>query len=469
MSDNCGFVLAGFRSLAILLNLFITGRRGKWDNNFKLEDLSNLLSSTCSGFLESYGQEFPNKKNLQKYNRRVAKVFSYYKKSGFFSNCKVILDSGGFQISIGRLTRKESVSLQQMYYEYLLEYHDTFDKAFILDVPPGPGCEIFHDFYDVYKLNLESYQKAQQFPQHIRDKIIYVHHFRTPKLWEIYTKIMKENDMFGSFQYHATGGIVANMASDMGIPCIIYVLPLIPLINEAKRIGRNYLNFHILGGATFRDIFFYELFIKHVKEKHNISLNITYDSSGPYKQLMTSRYLNAFDEHNNIKKLNIKSDSLHLRFINNYTVEDYCQKIIDDLAERWNFKKINVNGIYGNYLNRSNIPVETFHHDVKTYFLLYTLEMYERVQQFMKESVEIIYPLYKNGNNEEFNNACLDIIVKSNQGKMTKKQIVKTNSITRSLDMLSNLDDEYCKYVVDKFLSKDEFTDLDLKNKSLCM
>ena len=174
-------------------------------------------------------------------------MYQRCKDMNIFDGCTMIADSGGFQISIGRLSRRESDLLRVMYYDWIEEYHHLLDKAFILDIPPGPGCEIFHNFYDVYKLNLESYERARALPDEIRKKIIYIHHFRTPQLWDIYTKIMRDNEMFPMFEYHGTGGIVANMSSDMIIPCIIYVLPIIPLLNEAKKYGRNYLNFHVLG------------------------------------------------------------------------------------------------------------------------------------------------------------------------------------------------------------------------------
>ena len=101
-------------------------------------------------------------------------------------------NSGGYQISIGRLTKAESLTLYELYYEWLAEAHDVFDRAFILDVPPGPGCQVFDSFDDVFNWNLESYLKAKAYPEEIRKKFIYVHHFRTPQLWKIYTKNVDE-------------------------------------------------------------------------------------------------------------------------------------------------------------------------------------------------------------------------------------------------------------------------------------
>jgi hypothetical protein len=389
-------------------------------------------------------------------------MYKKCKDMGIFNGCTMIADSGGFQISIGRLTRKESDLLQTMYYDWIEQYHDVLDRAFILDVPPGPGCEIFHNFEDVYQLNLDSYQRARNLPDDIRKKIIYIHHFRTPQLWDIYTKIMRENDMFSAFEYHGTGGIVANMSSDMVIPCIIYVLPIIPLLNEVKRCGRDYLNFHVLGGANFRDIFFYELLQYATLKNHNIKLNITYDSSGIYKQVMNARYMHVVDGHNNMRKMNIKSNNLHYRFYDNPVAEkassvyETYQKVLNKLAIENNFKPISLDGVYSD-------DTGTFHEDVKVYSILYTLANFGIIQNILREKVQEIYPLYESGNIKSFYDKCSEVTKFLNQGKITKKQDYKALSIERSLDMIKNLDEDYCSFLVHKCLSKDEFSELERK------
>lgn len=455
-----GYILAGFETLATILDNFIDGKKGRFTNNFTREEISNFLANTTSGFLHSYGQDFPGKKKYNKYNKKEGDLFTKCRDMKIFDGCTLIADSGGFQISVGKLTRRESDLLYHMYYEWVEEYHQVYDKAFILDVPPGPGCEIFENFEDVLKLNLESYQRAKNLPDHVREKIIYVHHFRTPKLWEIYTKILREYDMFDSFKYHATGGIVANMASDMTIPIVIYILPLIPLINECKRLGKKHLNFHILGGSNFRDILFYELFTIVVKKKHGIDLNITYDSSGIYKQVMHARFMHVKDEEGYIRKMNIKSNNIHLKFLPNLSVEDTCQKIFDELCEKWNLGKISVDGIYDKETN-------TFYEDVKVYSMLYTFNIYAEIQQWMREFASRVYPIFESGCREEFYRECLEATRVLNQGKLTKKQKIKAHSIPKSLDMLADLDEDKCKDIIDKFLSKDEFTYLDERTRIL--
>jgi len=461
-----GYVLAGYETLATIMDNFIAGRRGRFNDNFTRDDISKFLANTSAGFLHSFGQDFPGKKKYDKYKEKEGTLYTKCRDMGIFNGCNLIADSGGFQISIGKLSRRESMLLYDMYYEWLEEYSEVYDKAFILDIPPGPGCEIFHNFEDVYKLNLDSYKRAAALPDHVRNKIIYIHHFRTPKLWEIYTKILRENDLFDKFQYHGTGGIVANMSSDMSIPCVIYILPLIPLINEAISHGKNHLNFHILGGANFRDVLFYELFTIVIKKKHNIDLNITYDSSGIYKQVMHARFIYVQDEMNCIRKMNIKSNALHLKFFpemsikSTISIEDKTQMVFDAFADRFNFKRISVDGLYDPARN-------TFWEDVKVYSILYTLDMYAKVQESMKEFAKEVYPIYESGDRELFYRKCLEATRVLNQGNLTKKQRIKAHSITRSLDVLGQLDEDYCHHLVNQFLSKDEFNDLEENTKVL--
>jgi hypothetical protein len=340
-----------------------------------------------------------------------------------------------------------------MYYEWLQEFPQMYDRAFILDVPPGPGCKVFNNFNDVYNWNYESYMVAKNLPSDIKNKLIYVHHFRTPKLWEIYTKLMRENELFKEFNYHATGGIVANLGSDLSIPCFIYTIPLIPLLNECKKYKRDFLNFHILGGAGYRDVLFYELVKKAVYDFHKIKLNITYDSSGAFKQVMFARYMWVRDGDDHLKKMDIRSCNLQNRFYNDKSVIDTYQKMMDELAVENDFKKIDLSDVYMD--NQGSM-----HEDVKIYSIMYALHRYHTVKKEMEEFADEVYPLYKNKQYAEFYHRCIEVTRLLNQGKLTSKQGTKAHSFIRSLDMLVDLDEDYCQFLVDKFLAKDEFVQL---------
>jgi hypothetical protein len=133
-------------------------------------------------------------------------------------------------------------------------------------------------------------------------------------------------------------------------------------------------------------------------------------------------------------------------------MEKYLETL-DEFSDTFNFKRINRSDVY---CGKSG----TFHTDIKIYTMLYSLYMYSKVQDKMKDVVQCLYPLYEAGELEEFNNKAELITRNINNEKITRKQQNKTYSIVRSLDMLSNLDEEYCKSIVEKFLAKDEFIEL---------
>ncbi len=127
---------------------------------------------------------------------------------------------------------------------------------------------------------------------------------------------------------------------------------------------------------------------------------------------------------------------------------------IDNMSERYNFKKINSSKVYCD-------DSGTFPDDFRMYAALLVLRTYADVQLMLRRKADEIYPLYQAGNLEEFNKQCAKVTQNLNQGKITRKQKAKTHSITNSIQMLIDLDVGYCKHIVNKYLAKDEFTDLD--------
>lgn len=454
MADS-NYVMAGFETLATyFINFSIRNMQGNWNENFTPELVSHFLSNTCHGFLHSFGQNFTGKKKYDNYIASEVKVFKEARDLGIFNNCNFICDSGGFQASIGRIDEHETETLIELYHDFLANHHDCVDRSFILDLPPGPGCKLFKDFDDIYYGNEKTYNLARNLPDEAREKIIYIHHFRTPKLWDIFTDLLNSPGMFDAFSHFGTGGIVANMGSDTAIPCIIYVLPLIPVLKKAKEAGRKQLDFHILGGAGYRDIFFYEMFSQVVKEEHDIELTISYDSSGIFKGLMRGRMLHILCDDEIVRKVDLRTVKLDKRFISELTVTDIIAQKIDILADRYNFKRIESDKIY---CDESG----TFPDDFRMYAAMLVLRTFADVQLLLRRKANEIYPLFREGDMESFSTQCAQVTQNMNQGKITRKQKAKTHSISNSIKMLRDLDVDYCKYIVNKYLAKDEFIELD--------
>jgi hypothetical protein len=254
------------------------------------------------------------------------------------------------------------------------------------------------------------------------------------------------------------------MRSDIIIPCIIYILPLIPILYKAKKAGRKEVDFHILGGSNYRDILFYELVKKHVYNVHGIKLTVTYDSSGLWKGLQQGRVINIVDD-NRCKKVDLREKWLDLSWCDNNPVfnEPYLSrkekflKEINELASAFNFKKLTSKEIYDK-------ETKTFYRDVNMYGILYILWAFSKIEKISKTSSDIAYNHYLDGNIEEFNKIIDETTKGFNQAKKTKKQKVKSNSFLKSLEVLTSLDIDYCEYIVKTVLSGDEFTYLTKDN-----
>jgi hypothetical protein len=444
-------VCAGLETVSSMLELFLLSPDFK--NNFTPADISKFNSHTTSKYLHSFGQNFVGKKSYKNYIKKEAHVLSKCKNTGFFDGCEFFLDSGGYQASIGLIGKDQIECFTDLYYEYVEKHSNLFDRAFILDLPPGPNCKLFSNYDEVYKMNLDSYNRAVALPDEIRNKIIYVHHFRTPEMWRVYNDILDTDDMFDKFKYHSTGGLAANTIGDMLIPCIIYSLPLVSLIKRTLKYKRDILYFHILGAATYRDILFYELFKEVCKRYHGITLEITYDSSTFFKALMVGRKVPVLDG-DLIRTADMRSVKLDKRFLSDgKNTENFIFENIHNICEKYGISTPVVSNIY-------NPVTNSLYFETRIYLMLYFFGLFSDIEQRCRDISKILIDFYDDGQFEQFNSILSNMTQMMNGGRITKKQTAKSQNVIRSLDMIKDLDEDFSEYIVNKFLIKDEFIEL---------
>ena len=450
------YTLAGFETLP---NYF------RKQDVLTATELNSFFLMTCKRFLRSFGQNFRG--NFDNHVNSEVNTLVNSMSDGIYDNCIMIIDSGGFQISINKVDKDHVEDFIDLYYnDFLINHHKLFNRAFVMDIPPGPGCEVFGSFDDVYRLNAESYSKAANLPLHVKNKMVYIHHFRTPQLYKIFTRLLRENDYFNEYQYHGTGGLVANMSSDVQIPCIMSMLPLVQLLSDAKKFGRDSMDFHILGGSTMRDVLFYKLFELHIEKVHGIKIDFAYDSSGLFKGVMMGRtipILNGEDIH----KLDLREAKLDLRFDGPTSIRGKFKQIMNDMCDDLNFHKLSdhdLNNIYYTQIDtRKDGTVKksrTFIPNIRMYIALYYLYSYAKAEENFTKIAERVYPVYESGDIGSFNQELEKATRAINFGKITRKQLAKTYSVSKTLDMLTSLDEDYCEHLIIKYLGKDEF-DLD--------
>lgn len=393
-------------------------------------------------------------KNEEKYKESMYKTLNINKLN--IKNFKKYLDSGGFQISMGYLKKNKIENFINMYYEFLKDYNESFDYAFTLDIPPNET--IFESYEEINDLNIKSYKKLYyNLDQKILDKLIYVYHFRTPKINDIwYNLTFGKDGIFNNINIKnwSVGGIVAGLKGESSIKYITYSLPLTIILKKEIEKNNKEFNFHILGGSTYRDILFYSMIEKIVKEKFNVKINITFDSSGLFKQFLMGRFLDVnLDNNFDIFKLILKSETMFKKnnTLNNYKNIDIVFKIFKMLNEKFNLPMLNYSNIY----NHNNILYKSS----EIYLCLYLLYFYYQLQQICKKTADELYPLY-NSNKKQFDIEIRNIIQKLNRGVLSMKLENKSLSFSKSLSLIENLDEQMSINIINKYLDKDEFSHL---------
>ena len=460
LSYTCGggeYVVAGSDCFVSFLGSFIDKTGGSYFDDDKLKvfienSVDRYLYSFGTGL--SYKSQKISKNHVAKVTSEVAKIHD----RPFMQNSKIYIDSGGFQVAMGAIKTEDMPKFIQLYHDFIKNEHQKFSYAFSLDLPPGPGTasKIFNSYSQLEDLNKLSYQTAAALPQVCKDKMIYIHHFRTPALYDTWSKFLWDDHLADGFINFATGGIVANSSTDIVIPIIIYTIPLSEILKYAISKGMTKFNFHVLGGANYIDVFYHKLFSYHIKKVHNIDVTITYDSSAIFKALAVGRFIPVFKDDGNLMKMDLRSNSLHLRFDDTATIEDKVYTLVNEIAQAYNFKP----------LNKVDDPIYEANEKGKIvlskklymYLICYYLRAYRMLELMSNEFIQQIYPLFEEGKIHEFDQLCYTFAQKFNQGKNTKKQKTKIASLYRSLQVLTNMDREYNRHVIEKFMSSDDIT-----------
>jgi hypothetical protein len=456
------YVIAGVDTFVQLFSKFLDASNDEFLSN---PLFASFLADTVNKYLFSYGTgiNYKTKKLSKKHDQRFLKVVNKVRSSEFMKDTKLFWDSGGFQVAQGGVRTEDMPKFMDNYCNMICEHNDKFEQAFILDLPPGPGStEIFDSYKQIEDINRISYNKFRtDIPDDIRKKIIYIHHFRTPSLYKTWNKFLFDENLGEGYEYFGTGGIVANLASDVLIPIIIYTIPLSTVLSYVKQRGIKKFKFHVLGGANYVDIFYHQLFTYHIKQIHDIEVEITYDSSAIFKALAIGRYINVVNADKKLVKMDIRSANLPMRLtFGDGTVEDTVFKLVNKIAVKYGFKpldKIN-NPIY-------NLETGTLGKENHMYLMCYVLNIFKTIEEVSKQFVERIYPIYAASNKTElvpdssiteFDTICQEFTQKINQGKRTKKQFNKTSSIFKSLQILEKLDLDINEHYVKKYLSGDD-------------
>ena len=105
------YICAGVQTLNNILENFYRDPHRGFNNHFTRADLSNFFGQTCNMFLHSFGQNLRKRKNMEGYADNEAKMLRGMKQGTIFSRSEIVVDSGGFQVSMGDLDLQQTRAL----------------------------------------------------------------------------------------------------------------------------------------------------------------------------------------------------------------------------------------------------------------------------------------------------------------------------------------------------------------------
>jgi len=421
--------------------------------------INKFLHNNCNRFLSSVGLALNRRKKLEdNVFDKYLDILHYFKSYKYLKDIEVTIDSGGYQFQTGYIFKEDTIKWIDMYHKFLCDKIDEYDWSFTFDPIPGPIGTILSSYDEMEKLNIYSYEKASNLPEHVRNKILYIHHFRTPLMNKLYVKLLKEYKFADNFINFSTGGLVAfSKGMKKSPPYILYVVPLVYILNHAIKRKLKKFRFHVLGGSDFKDIFIHNLIARHIKEVHNIDIEITYDSATIIKGFAMSRDLYIVDEEQKlIDVINIRSNMINSMYENRISYKDLIYSEFNKIADQCELGRIDSDK-YPLYNSDKNGSLNNM-----TYFygILYILQVFNKCEKWSKETVDEIYPLYKSGNHTEFTLKVEKKLSDFNRQKTSETVQSRATSIINTFELLKTLDETHCDYLINRYLYQDECSSL---------
>ncbi len=200
------------------------------------------------------------------------------------TNVKLFVDSGGFSIIAGEVP-PHLINRCIETYHYALEHsQDAFDYIFSLDIPFNAKHPSFNTRAKIEGFNRHSLQESikvlKKHPE-LKEKFLFIYHFKTPEHYEIWQNLYSELDLGKYIKHRAIGGMVS-LKQKAGIDFAPFIATAYQCLNDyiKSTIYGQEFRLHFLGINVKYDrfviAFIEKLFQRYLGEE--IPVNFTYDT-----------------------------------------------------------------------------------------------------------------------------------------------------------------------------------------------
>jgi len=171
--------------------------------------INKLTGLTLISLISAYsGEDF----GITTLNKTVKGFRAYLLKAREEVNVQLYVDSGGYSIIIGEVP-PYLISRCIEIYHYVFEHsQDAFDFIFSLDIPFNAKHLSFNTRDKIEGYNRQSLQESvnvlQRHPE-LKEKFLFIYHFKTIEHYEIWQKLYRELDLGQYIKHRAIGGMVS--------------------------------------------------------------------------------------------------------------------------------------------------------------------------------------------------------------------------------------------------------------------
>lgn len=325
MKHNTRYVIA---TVVNTINRLISSRQDR-------ESIEKIMRRMLKKGMISFGERTKLKNNHPETQIEYFRdILSSSIPESVLNEMDLYIDSGGYQLSIGKIPYKYIDTYIDAYIRYLDQYRDEYDYAFSLDIPSLPvGSD-----KSLYELNKYTTDRILEFPEDIKKKIYYVCHFTNFDRYTSWNKLIIEHKILDHFVNFSIGGVAAKLNKTMkNLQFYIYIFGICQILLGIKELPKE-IKIHILGVGTPTSIFFFLLLEELLKRKLNIDITFTFDSSSPLQKVILSRVISHFDEENEIVyDVSIKSNALKRKYPNGMTAYDILMNYIQQITSETNY------------------------------------------------------------------------------------------------------------------------------------
>jgi len=245
------------------------------------EKVTDVTFKYYPDFLVSMAEPTTNKSwtlfQIDKQMKKIIKQKNKYKEiyPEIADKIKLFVDSGGFQVIMGYITKRRVKEYIRTYHYLLKKYKDDIDYIFSLDVMNRGWNKQEQIEFNDYSIN-QSIQLIKEIPE-IADKQLFIVQTRTEHVFDLWKELMDKHNIYQYYERYSFGGLVGlkketNAKFSHVIPFIFWLLLKIKINNG------NIKHLHLLGQSS-KLMIFTSILIENLLRYHNLNIDITMDSS----------------------------------------------------------------------------------------------------------------------------------------------------------------------------------------------